>query len=404
MVLMVCCAPFVMPSVCFGAERGNGACRYFRGEIPAQALTALGWQTSVSSYMLTPQTKDEIRKDPRIRGWGGPGAEIDEPADIVTLRIMDDVVIDPEQPGAAADDYTMDSMASDIARAREAGQVVLYDIDDDIWNIPLWSPASRAMHKEIKGLRAVDLEVVNANIAACDGVITPTHYLANELRQRFDGLPVYVLPPGIDPAPYDAVDFDEPSLGWIGQKIYKPKKDRKLAVGWMGAISHHLQHLRSMQTALDCLPGLGAEFTRLGWIPSDRSEILLAEVPCRVHQVPWGGVDRLPHKLAQLDVGIIPRVDEPFHEGQSVTSGLQYAMAGVPFIATTTREYLDLHRMGVGFVARSIAEWRSALTLLLTDEEFRKDDAARARKIALELYGLEATGRRYNDVLSALLV
>jgi glycosyltransferase involved in cell wall biosynthesis len=391
-----------MPSVCFGAERGNGACRYFRGEIPAQSLSPLGWETSVSEYMLTPQTADEIRKDPRIRGWGGPGHDIDEPADIVTLRIMDDIVIDPEQPGAVAEDYTMDSMAADIRRAREAGQVVLYDIDDDIWQIPLWSPAARAMHKEIKGLRAVDLDVVNANIAACDGVVTPTQYLAEELRQRFPDVPVYVLPPGIDPAPYDAIDFDAPALGWMGQKIYK-KNNAKLQVGWMGAISHHLQHLRSMQVALDCLPALGAEFTRLGWIPSDRSEILLAEVPCRVHQVPWGGVDRLPSKLAQLDVGIIPRVDEPFHQGQSITSGLQYAMAGVPFIATGTMEYMLLRGQGVGLVATSIADWRTVLSDLLSDTSFRKQLAEESRKIALDLYGLEATGRRYNDVLSTLL-
>jgi glycosyltransferase involved in cell wall biosynthesis len=391
------------PSVCFGAESGNGACRLFRAEIPAKALEPFGWQTSVSAYMLTPQTADEIKKDPRIRGWGGPGTEVDEPADIVTLRINDDVVIDPEQPGAVADDYRMDSMAADIRRAREAGQVVLYDIDDDLWNIPLWSPASRAMHKMLPGLRAVDLDVVNDNIAACDGVVTPTKYLADELRHRFPEVEVFVLPPGIDPAPYDAVDFDEPSLGWIGQKIYKPKGDRKLQVGWMGAISHHLQHLRSMQTALDCLPALGAEFTRLGWIPSDRSEILLAEVPCRVHQVPWGGVDRLPAKLAQLDVGIIPRVDEPFHQGQSITSGLQYAAAGVPFIATATGEYVELAQLGVGLTTWQISGWRAALTRLLSDATFREEHAAESRKIALEHYGLEATGRRYNDVLSTLL-
>jgi glycosyltransferase involved in cell wall biosynthesis len=353
--------------------------------------------------MLTPQTEDEIRKDPRIRGWGGPGTDIDEPADIVTLRINDDIVIDPEQPGAVAEDYTMDSMAEEIRRAREAGQVVLYDIDDDIWQIPLWSPAARAMHKMLPGLRAVDLDVVDANIEACDGVIVPTQYLANELRCRFPNVLVYVLPPGIDPAPYDAVDFDEPTLGWIGQKIYKPKADRKLQVGWMGAISHHLQHLRSMQVALDCLPALDAEFTRLGWIPSDRSEILLAEVPCRVHQMPWGGVDRLPAKLAQLDVGIIPRVDEPFHQGQSITSGLQYAAAGVPFIATGTAEYRELAKLGCGTTVHTIAQWRHALTYYLSDADERRAEAEHARKIALEHYGLEATGRRYNDVLSALL-
>lgn len=376
------------PSVCFGAETGSGACRYFRGEIPAKALAALGWQTSVSSYMLTPQTPGEIRKDPRIRGWGGPGTEIDEPADIVTLRIMDDVVMDPAS-GLAADNYRMDSMAEEIRRARAAGQVILYDIDDDLWNIPLWSPASRAMHKLIKA-RAVDLEVVNANIAACDGVVTPTRYLAGELAQRFPGVPVHVLPPGIDPAPYEGLEHTRDA--WC-----------ELVVGWMGSISHHLQHLRSMQVALDCLPGLGAELNRLGAIQGDRGELLLDEVPCRVRHVPWGGVDELPAKMAALDVGIIPRVAERFHEGQSITSGLQYAAAGVPFIASNTLEYAFLRGQGVGLIADGIADWRGVLGDLLRDHAWRKEEAERGRKIAFDLYGLEATGRRYNDAFSALL-
>lgn len=377
-----------MPSVCFGAENGTGACRYFRGEVPAKALAALGWQTSVSSYMLTPQTPGEIRNDPRIRGWGGPGTVIDEPADIVTLRIMDDVVMDPAS-GLAADNYRMDSMAEEIRRARAAGQVVLYDIDDDLWNIPLWSPASRAMHKLITA-RAVDLEVVNANIAACDGIVTPTRYLADELRARFPGLPVYVLPPGIDPKPYEVV-----------KRL--PHGTPVLQVGWMGSVSHHLPHLRSMQVALDCLPAAGAEFVRLGAIQGDRGELLLDEVPCRVRHIPWGGVDELPAKLATLDLGIIPRVAEQFHEGQSITSGLQYAAAGVPFIASSTLEYAFLRGQDVGLVADGIADWRRVLSHLLADHAWRRELAERGRKIALDLYGLEATGRRYDDLFSSLI-
>jgi glycosyltransferase involved in cell wall biosynthesis len=348
----------------------------------------LGWDTFVSSYILTPQTPDEIKADPRIRGWGGPGTDIEKPADIVTLRIMDDVVLDPAS-GLAADNYRMDNMGADIRRARAAGQVVLYDIDDDIWNIPLWSPASRAMHKLIAA-RAVDLSVVNANIEACDGVVTPTKYLADELRLRFPKVPVYVLAPGIDPAPYDAV-----------RSLPPPRQNY---VGWMGSISHHLLHLRSIEPALDCLPAHGADFVRLGYIEGDRSELLLAELPCNVRQIPWGGVDELPGKLVQLNVGIIPRVAERFHEGQSITSGLQYAAAGVPFIASATAEYVELMKLGVGHIADSVTSWRRQLTWLLSAEpSWRRGYAREARDIALKEYGLDATARRYDDLFSSLI-
>src|ERR1700736_6026917 len=128
-------------TVCFGGEVGTGACRYFRAEIPSRALRSMGWVTSVASYILTPETPAEQKRDPRIRGWNGPGTRIEKPASIVTLRIMDDVVIDPATH-KGADNYRMDNMTEDIRRAREAGQIVLYDIDDDLWHLPEWSPAA----------------------------------------------------------------------------------------------------------------------------------------------------------------------------------------------------------------------------------------------------------------------
>jgi glycosyltransferase involved in cell wall biosynthesis len=371
-------------SVCFGAEGGDSACRYFRADIPAKALRPYGWETAVAEYVLTPQTSEGLSEyGPRIRGWGGPGTDIDEPADIVTLRIMDDVVIDPATK-KGADNYRMDNMVGDIRRARDDGQIVLYDIDDDLWHLPVWSPAARAMHKMVPYARACDLEVIDANIRACDGVITSTEYLARVLNERFD-VPVHLLRPGIDPS------------------VYVPKtKDHPLRVGWMGSISHHLPHLRTMQSALDCLGEYDAEFMRLGEISGDNSAPLLHELPCRVRQLPWGGISELPAKLAEVDIGIIPRVGEAFMEGQSITSGLQYAAAGVPFIASATKEYIDLSFLGVGHVADDIASWRRQLISLLGNDRLRCEDIEISRNVAFKEYGLEATGRRYDEVLRGL--
>ena len=373
-----------MRSVCFGGEGGDSACRYFRAELPAAALVPYGWATHVSEYVLTPQTPDGLAEyGPRIRGWSGPGHEIEDPADIVTLRIMDDVVVDPATK-KGADNYRMDNMAAEIRRARDDGQIVLYDIDDDLWHLPEWSPAARAMHKMVPYARACDLDVIGANIAACDGVITSTDYLAGVLRERFD-VPVHVLRPGIDPGGY------------------LPKtKDRPLRVGWMGSMSHHLPHLRTMQMALDVLTKYDAELVHLGRIAGDNSEVLLHELPCRVRHLPWGGISELPAKLAEVDIGIIPRVPEVFNEGQSITSGLQYAASGTPFVVSVSTEYETLAREGIGEVARTFVAWRQRLEALLSSERRRHDEAEGVKELAARGYGPEATGRRYADVFERL--
>jgi glycosyltransferase involved in cell wall biosynthesis len=370
-------------SVCFGVEDHRQAGAYFRGELPAKALRARGWYAETAEYALTPQTDAGLKEyGPYIRGWDGVGKP-KRPCKFVTLRIQDDVVMDPATR-RLANGYRMDNMAADILRAREAGQVVLYDVDDDLWHIPEWSPAAKAMHKMAPNVRACDLDVVEANMRACNGAIVTTPYLADVVSKKCH-VPVYLVRPGIDVS------------------IYLPKPDPLLRVdyprvGWLGSMSHHLPHLRTMQIALEVLTKFDAEFMRIGYIAGDRSEELLSELPCRVGEMPWVDIDDLPKSLRHIDVGIIPRVPTQFNEGQSVTSGLQYAAAGIPFLVSPSAEYSRLELLGAGKVCRTINDWREGLVDLLDSPEFRQFEADRARECVDRHYGLEATGRRYAKI------
>jgi len=361
----------------------GSAGRYFRAEIPARSVRPK-WSSSVANFVLSPETLKEIRLDPRLRGWDGPGSAIVTPS-VITLRIMDDVAIDT-RTGGVDTAYHRGSMAGEIYRARDRGQVVLYDIDDDLWHIPEWSPAARAMHKLDPSVRAYDLEVIRSNIMACDGIITSTAYLVDIICKEDFGVPVYLQRPGIDPRDYAV-----------------PKTtDRPLRVGWMGSMSHHLPHLRIIMDALDVLPKYGAEFVHMGHTVGDGSHRALRELPCEWTQLPWGDVQTVPGKLAQVDIGLIPRMPDSFHEGQSVTSGLQYACAGVPFLVSPSHEYERLERKGAGKVCRTVNDWRQALEDLLEFPGFRKFEADRARECVEVGFGLEATGRRYTDLLECV--
>jgi hypothetical protein len=237
------------------------------------------------------------------------------------------------------------------------------------------------MNKLIPYARACDLDVIDKNIAACDGVITSTTYLAKVLADRFD-VPVHVLRPGIDPS------------------VYSPKtKDRPFRVGWMGSMSHHLPHLRTMQMALDVLTKHDVEFVHLGRIAGDNSEVLLHELPCRVRHLPWGGISELPAKLATIDVGLIPRVPEVFNEGQSITSGLQYAASGTPFLVSPSHEYERLESEKIGSVMGGFLDWRRGLEALCSDPWKAAARGERLADRAAKLFGPDATGRRYDAAL-----
>lgn len=381
-----------MPSVCFGGEGRGAAQRYFRGSLPAQSLARRGWRTEVAELVLHPTEVLEIAKDPRLRG-GTPVRDLErniidvrihEPCDVMTLRLMDDIdLLDPSaKPG---------DMPDAIARARRAGQVVLVDLDDDVWNIPEWSPAARQMNRYNPTRRTVEPDVLNANIAAADGVLCSTQRIVDVVKEQVPGARAWLVPNGIDPAVYR----------WPR----RPEEHSPLRVGWMGSLSHHRPHLETMVEALDVLADYGAVFTFMGWTPSyaKEAEELLRSLPCKAGTLPWVDHHQLPEMLAQVDIGIIPRVDTPFNDGQSTTSGLQYAGAGVPFIAYPSQPYRELHDQGVGFLASTVDDWRERLRSLLCSSGLRDSMRSEGRRVVGELYGPKQTGARYEGLFRLLV-
>lgn len=386
-----------MTTVCFGGENQASAQRYFRATLPSQALAARSsrWQTSVAHLVVNPESPVEIANDPRLRGgekdtdhFGNLlGVHVMEPADIMTLRLMDDFdVLDPMRPPNET------AMAKSIERARDAGQIVLYDLDDDVWTIPEWSPAFKAMSHESGGRwRAIQIPVLENNLRASDGLICSTPRIAEVAEARVPGLKTWVVRNGID------------VRMWKWPR--KPLEHTPLRVGWMGSVSHHAPHLRTMMEALDVLTKHNAEFVFLGWTEGWAREAaeLLDELPCKTDWRPWVDFRQLPDLLADVDVGIIPRVETPFNEGQSTTSGMEYAAAGCPFIAFPSDEYRRAEDQGYGITARSVKDWRNALELLLGNKAVRTASREIGRKALREYCGPDTIGEDYERVFSEVM-
>ena len=85
-----------------------------------------------------------------------------------------------------------------------------------------------------------------------------------------------------------------------------------------------------------------------------------------------------------MEIGLVPLRQTPFNFAKSAIKGMEYAAAGVPFVAEATPEYQWFHDLGAGRVAKKPAHWNAALKALL-DPETRRTEALQNRAVVEQL-------------------
>lgn len=87
--------------------------------------------------------------------------------------------------------------------------------------------------------------------------------------------------------------------------------------------------------------------------------------------LPWRPLDTYVQSLREFGLGLVPLREGVFNEGKSWLKGLEYAAAGVPFIASPTSSYRELAARGAGVLASTEKEWRKRALTLARDEDAR---------------------------------
>ena len=369
----------MVKSVGFGGQH-DSALRYFRGEVPAKGLRLYGWRADVETLVIC----ERDGPDGRFLPWDGKHHPKAGRPDVMVLRCTNDFSM-------AFDTLGNGTLPDDIARARDAGQRIVLDIDDDLWNIPAWSIA----HAATKGdTPQVELAMIEKLLGMVDGVSVSTPRIAQVVLDRVPSAPVHVLRNGID-----VKDFCP----------HEPTEGRRLRVGWMGGAKMHGPHLRQIIPALDALRGLDVEFIHMGWVEESAVEALVladdirATVPdLTIGWTDWLDYSLLRQALAHIDIGLIPRVPSEFNEGQSSSSGMAYAAAGIPFLVAPSSEYARLASFGAGTVCYTLDDWRAGLEMLVTNTRYREARIAEGyRAVALNC-GVARIGEAWHDFLTGL--
>lgn len=256
------------------------------------------------------------------------------------------------------------------------GKRVLYDMDDDFWQVAKDNPSANVSNAQKDQYEEL--------IREADAVITPSAVLAKKFKKYFKK-PVFICPNGIN---YDK---------YQDRKIFRREDHDQLVIGYMGAASHW-KDLMVIAEVVDELARKYQFFFTIYGLTGEPLEaamyayqkILYANAKpeqneyfrsaldfyaslqnVRLLHIPFMPPELHPTVLsrADFDIAIAPLEDNEFNRGKSCIKFYEYAATGSVTLASDVLPYSD----EVNYVAKNTKkDWYNKLEKLIVDPEFRE--------------------------------
>lgn len=326
----------------------KGGCGHYRCMYPADAVRKGDADVNIQ---VVHDVDDPRAPELILRGPAGA-------AQVIDVSPMDCDVLVLQRPAHR-------HLVELIPYVQAQGIAVVCEYDDDFDNIDPRNPAyPHYQNAELNG--------GFAKLAAqtCDLVTVSTKALARRYGShgRVRVLPNYVPASHLRAEPLPGYERPWVKLGYAGNPAVHP--------GDLEIVGDAVVKLVNDGAGFLGIGG-SAVLERLGLETDVRHPASGVEV---MKGVP---IEEYASALACLDVGIVPLANTTFNHAKSWLKGLEYAAAGVPFVASPTTQYLELARLGVGdcvpTTTRAPAAWRRLLEPLLEDDVYRKLRAEEGR-------------------------
>lgn len=338
-------------SINYDPPEPNG-CAYYRMVLPGVQLTRMGWEVKVGMPRSHPEMGIGVSyNDGAFFGW-----------DISVFKLL-----------------MHESVPTLFKVMQDAGSRVVVDIDDFHFAL---HPENIASHVTDPNRNPENNRMwYEMGIRVADTITVSTAFLADFYQRRCRD--VRLVRNALDTERYSPVEQGEsPVIGWVGGTPWR-SGDIEMLKDWLpGFVNDH-----------------GLRVQHSGHIPGDPKHFAARAGLRRVQTLPMTPVSRYPTLLAGIHIGLVPLRLSPFNEAKSYLKGLEYAAAGIPFIASPSEEYRVLHEAGVGRLAGTPDEWRDHATELL-DPDVRSAEAERQREIVCREFDISTKGEQWATALA----
>lgn len=298
--------------------------------------------------------------------------------------------------------YT-DMVGDFIKKAKEFNKVVLFDVDDLVIDTKYTDniPYLATMSKEEKANYDEGVNRMQRTLRLCDGAITTTEALANELRNYVPE--VFInrnTASDIMCAYSERALYERDVLPYLDKSQIELKPDIKLQkrllkklesedkdIVKIGYFSGSITHNDDINLILPILNKMMArnERAHLYFVGELDIPAELDEFKERIHALPFVNWWELPRLIASVDINIAPLDDTIFNRAKSENKWVEAALVRVPTIASRVGAMEKMISHGeTGLLCSTEDEWLEAFDLLINDEKARKKLAERAYKFVHE--------------------
>lgn len=279
-----------------------------------------------------------------------------------------------------------------IRQTRETGGVVLFDIDDLVFD-----PEATRWHRGVSHLPPEQqvtyhdgVRRYRETLLECDAAVVPTEYLAARIREL--GKPALVSRNCVD------LELVELSLTALSASS---DHGGPIVVGYAsGSRTHDWDFAEAAGPALRRVMSRHTDVVlhTVGPIQLEPEWEAFSDRIRRTEEVDWR---ELPREIARFDINLAPlEAENPFCKAKSELKWLEAALCGVPTIATGTQAFVSAIRDGeTGVLARTVSEWESALEELVEDVRYRQAIGRAAQEQVLANRTTTAQAPHYEALL-----
>jgi hypothetical protein len=270
-----------------------------------------------------------------------------------------------------------------IEVAKKLGQKIIVDIDDHYDGLHEDNLAHKLTDPSVN--KVSNREHYKKIIELADCVTVTTPFLYEYYKDRVPR--VEMVRNAINPDQFLGRRKHSSSgrlLGWAGGMQWR-SNDAETAAPWLGELLeehdlmfHHAGHMPNAPS-----------FSEAAGIPEDRM-LLSPMKPLNEYA-----------QMLDFDIGLVLLSDIPFNQAKSALKGMEYAAAGIPFVAYATEEYKWLAEQGVGRVASTPEEWKRNIEELL-DYKTRKREAAIGHQIIMKTQTIQNRAAEWNSIFASL--